>query len=430
MSILNDINNTNRCYTCIKIKITDIIDELNYHIRDIIGNKNEFIIIENNNNKNLGLLFTKELLVNASSNINEITFYSLIYPDYTDEIKQINMSKNLLISMSRKENNHKFFNIWNVNLNNFNITHNDNNDEQSINNKFEFIKLIDINFHHIINFCMTKCQKYLICICLDNTIQKLNINTEQLEIIHQLDNWIFYYLPVYFINEKYLILCDLYPKVINLNNGESFYIRNDKNQIKHNENENEINNNEINFTQKYIKKIINCHQNKYLFILYFNDTLEQYNINTFELLSIYDIKKKKFDLNNNNHNYNNIYIEYNKIFNFYKNISKYSLIYNVIKSFQYNKLFIVNYDNILISNNQIIDTYDNEKYLMIYTNNYLLKIKNKQCSLSYKTINIFPIKTKKIIKTFLLSLNRNNIYIPPEIIFNILKFVKLENFLN
>ena len=208
MSILNDINNTNRCYTCIKIKITDIIDELNYHIRDIIGNKNEFIIIENNNNKNLGLLFTKELLVNASSNINEITFYSLIYPDYTDEIKQINMSKNLLISMSRKENNHKFFNIWNVNQNNFNITHNDNNDEQSINNiknKFEFIKLIDINFHHIINFCITKCQKYLICICLDNTIQKLNINTEQLEIIHQLDNWIFYYLPVYFINEKYLI---------------------------------------------------------------------------------------------------------------------------------------------------------------------------------------------------------------------------------
>lgn len=429
MSILNDINNTNRCYTCIKIKITDIIDELNYHIKDIIGNKNEFIIIENNNNKNLGLLFTKELLVNASSNINEITFYNLIYPDYTDEIKQINISKNLLISMSIKEDNHKFFNIWNVNLNNFNITHNDNNNQQSIDNiknKFEFIKLIDIHFHHIINFCITKCQKYLICICLDNTIQKLNINTEQLEIIHQLDNWIFYYLPVYFINEKYLILCDLYPKVINLNNGESFYIRNDKKQIKNIGNENENNNNENNFSQKYIKKIINCHQNKYLFILYFNDTLEQYNINTFELLSIYNFKKENFDQNIND----NIYVEYNKLFNFYRIINNYSFLNNIIKSFHYNKLFIVNYDNILISNNQIIDTYDNEQYLMLYTNNYLLKIKNKQCSLSYKTINIFPVKTKIIIKTFLLSLNRNNIYIPPEIVFHILKFVKLENFLN
>ena len=80
MSILNDSEHLIKHYVEEKLKITDIINNLDIHIRDIIGSKNECIIIEKNNEHNLGLIFTNELLYNVSKNTNKITLYNLIYP--------------------------------------------------------------------------------------------------------------------------------------------------------------------------------------------------------------------------------------------------------------------------------------------------------------------------------------------------------------
>lgn len=352
--------------------LSEIESDLNYNIHNIIKN---FLQIDNDNNNNLYLLDLNQLKNTNLNSMDNIYLFELIHTNINN-INEIIFQDNLLITLG-DNNNKNIFHFWEI-----------NNSEE---NQIRLINYLEVVYHQINKFFITNDRKYLICYCLDNTIQKIKINNGQLEKIFNINHWIFNSLPNYILDENRIIYCTQKPCVIDIKNNKI-------NKLKLNKN-------------IHVKKINYTNNNIYLFTI--DQKIYQLS-NTFDLKYIYDLSNP------------NIF----EIFNTLGNHKIETNIYNFINK---ENTKVLKFGNQLYSNINFISHFNNSKYLLINYNNTILKTRNLNCFFSIKNIDLFNKEEKFkilyviwIFKRFEIKINK---CIPLEIIEYILSFTTLGDWL-
>lgn len=374
----------------INTSLSELESDLNYNIHKIVKN---FLQIDNDNNNNLYLLDLNQLksgkLVNP--NENNINLLELIHTNISN-ITEIVYKHNLLITLGIN-NNKNIFHFWEIN----------NDEEITIN----LINYLEVVYHQINKFYITDDLKSLICYCLDNTIQKLDINSGQLEKIFNINHWIFNSLPNYILDDNRIIYCTHEPKLINIKENKIDTLKLDN--------------------MSHIKKINYVNNNIYLLTL--DQKIYQLN-NNFELKYVYYLS----DYSNGNEFEFDIYNKFNN-----GNVGdddEIDIIGN-IENWNYidrNNTKLLKIGNQIYSNINFISSYDNNKYLLVNHNNTILKLRNKNCYFSIKNIDLFNKKEKQKI-IFVIWLFRKieyqiKNYIPLEMIEHIFSFTTLGDWSN
>ena len=318
------------------VKLEDIISDFSYNINYII---NDFLYLDNHSNANVYLIYLDQFRKKLIDGNGEVEMIELIHQNI-DDILEVIFKKDLFITLGNNGNSN-VFHFWRFKNKKFDKM------------KFELCNYIEMQYHQINKFDIDPEEKYLICYCLDNSIQKLNIDTKKSNLIYNINHWIYYSLPNHIIDQDRVIYCNKEPKILNIKTGEL-------NDLKYQEN----------YSIYYIKKITCTGDSIYLLSL--DGILYQFNMEKdYNLKYIYDL--------GDNHN----------LFLSHEEREKETFYY-------YSKdLQIFKYKNQIYTNLNFVNTYDNNKYLIVKFRNNVFKIRNNDCRLTYKSIGLFNDNEKK-----------------------------------
>ena len=286
-------------------------------------------------------------------------------------------------------------------------------ESQNIVYEFDLIQNIfthnyTINTHYdILIFYVTNDKSKILAHCLDNTIQIFSINDDKnVENINSIEipGWVYYFSPIAFFNDTKLALYCGSLCIYDLHNNK--WIKKE----------------EIDIASKkeyHIKKISISKDERYIFLIYFNKYVEQYETNTFQLVGKYYIDKFKYEaislLNTSNFKYK---IEDELLFSIYSDFKYYNLekycyypeifkkLNNIAKHFvivkSKTKIFIIGHDFNILSTNSNVDI-NHQDCIELFDSNRMIKFINFNTSLKLSNYMFFPKKISILYKYFLLN---------------------------